>query len=191
MAMEFPRRHAFIRHRSKPPSICYYISGIYDVTLIASNCNSSDTLTRSKYITVYQAPATPTITQAHDTLYCSTNPAYISYQWYFNNTPIPGATDTVFFPAQTGNYNMKVVDTNGCSIAVGINVVGLQSFADYGIAFTLSPNPATDQLILTENKNRGIGNLLFTIFNALGQKLREETITPGGKNIINIANLAS
>ena len=36
-------------------------------------------------------------------------------QWYFYNSPIPGATDTFFEPISSGLYSLVVVNEYGCA----------------------------------------------------------------------------
>lgn len=38
-----------------------------------------------------------------------------SYQWYFNEQPIAGATSGFYFPKQTGIYRVQITDAFGCS----------------------------------------------------------------------------
>lgn len=42
--------------------------------------------------------------------------------WYFNNSPISGATDSVYTLSQAGTYSLLVTDTNGCSSMVDLLV---------------------------------------------------------------------
>jgi hypothetical protein len=37
-----------------------------------------------------------------------------SYQWYLNNTPIPGATSGFYFPTESGVYQVQITDDIGC-----------------------------------------------------------------------------
>jgi hypothetical protein len=37
------------------------------------------------------------------------------YQWYFNEQPIAGATNGVYFPKQSGIYRVQITDAFGCS----------------------------------------------------------------------------
>ncbi|MBX2930143.1 MAG: gliding motility-associated C-terminal domain-containing protein [Saprospiraceae bacterium] len=38
-----------------------------------------------------------------------------TYQWYFNNTALPGATNVTYSTAQLGDYYVEVTDHNGCT----------------------------------------------------------------------------
>jgi len=91
----------------------------YSVTAINGSCSATVEVT----VSVIPAPATPTITQAGDTLYCSHDSSFYSYQWYLNNVAIPGATDSVYVFTQKGTYHVAVSNYLGCSVAVGYTVV--------------------------------------------------------------------
>jgi len=83
---------------------------------------------------------------------CSGNRLYASYQWYFNNTLIKGATDTIYIATENGNYNIAVRDTNGCSFSTGINIIlgihdGFEAIALNSVC--LYPNPAEKSLQFT------------------------------------------
>jgi PKD repeat protein len=82
-----------------PTNICYDVPGLYDVTLITTGPNGSDTLTKDDYITVYSTPPFPTVTQNGYTL--TSSPAN-SYQWQLNSIEIPGATDQSYTVCKQG-----------------------------------------------------------------------------------------
>ena len=137
-----------------PQTVCYLTSGLYDVTLIASNGGGSDTLSLANYITVNPAPPYPQIAQTGDTLTCSYDSTYSSYQWYYNGNIIPGATDSFYVEVlSTGNYNVAVTNQYGCSIAVGI-ILGINDNVSYP-DFSIYPNPVTDQVHIYIPKSTG------------------------------------
>ena len=118
------------------PTHVFSSFGKFNVTLNILSVNNlcipivrSDSTT--EIITVFPTPPTPVITQRYDTLFCSTNNIYRSYQWYFNASLIPGATDTSYVVTQNGNYNVAVTDTNGCLISVGINILSAPPVASF------------------------------------------------------------
>ena len=155
-----------------PQGICYYTPGTYNSRLIASNGGSSDTLTFSNFIKVHAAPPTPVITQHydHDTLFCTTDSTYTSYQWYDSSTVIPGATDTFLVVTHNGNYNVGVTNKFGCKISVGITIViGIQNYT-IGNLFSLSPNPANQSIVISllSAVNKKIE---ITIIDVLGQQV--------------------
>ena len=154
-----------------PQGICYNSAGTFNTTLIASNNVGSDTITFTNFIKVFVSPPTPVITQHHDTLFCSTDPSYTSYQWYDSTTIIPGATGTFFVVAHDGTYNVKVSNETGCQkiAAGGITIinVGFNEFSANNY-ISLSPNPASDQLFIYTS-SRITGKAIISIINVLGQ----------------------
>src|SRR6185295_7923674 len=97
-----------------PSNICYPNAGSYDVQLIATNANGSDTLLLTNYITVYPSPSPQAISQNGDTLFAITGST--SYQWYFNTNIIIGATDYFYVATASGDYNVVATDVNGCEV---------------------------------------------------------------------------
>src|SRR5213075_2620540 len=75
---EFPGGDPSSSTDQNPTNVCYNVPGVYDVTLITTNANGSDTLTLHNYITGYPTPPIPTITQVGYTL--TSSPAS-SYHW--------------------------------------------------------------------------------------------------------------
>src|SRR5262249_35275334 len=140
---DFPGAAPSSSTAQNPQNICYYFGGTYDVTLTVYNSAGSDSVTLLNYVQVFPTPPTPVITPTGNVLHCTTDPSYVSYQWYADTTLIPNATDTFVVISQSGNYNIAVTDTNGCSISVGINIV-LGNLSYIKSHFSMSPNPAGD-----------------------------------------------
>ncbi len=162
-----------------PQNICYNTAGAFNASLIVSNDQGTDTLTFTNYIHVFVAPPTPLITQSNDTLFCSTDPSYTSYQWYDNTTLIPGATDTFLVITHSGNYNVAVHNESGCFISVGINIVaGIQNYTVSNL-FSLSPNPASTQLTIHYSSSVISGNAVISIINVLSQTVLSNSLPFG------------
>ena len=64
-----------------------------------------------------------------------------AWQWYFNNTPIEGATSGTYIMQAAGTYSVMVTGMNGCSTMGGVTnySVGVAEAADLGIS--VYPNP--------------------------------------------------
>ncbi len=81
----------------------------YTVTEVPGN-----TVMSADTIYVYEYPLSPDLT--YDTLnniiYTSVN--NLDMQWYYYNSPIPGATDTFVEPTLSGLYSLLVVNQYGC-----------------------------------------------------------------------------
>jgi hypothetical protein len=66
----------------------------------------------------------------------------VTYQWYLNNSPIQGATSSLYIAQQSGNYQVLVSDTNGCtaiSNGVVVTITGITDITNE--TFTIYPNP--------------------------------------------------
>jgi len=152
---------------ANPQNICYANSGSYDVQLIASNANGTDTLVVSNYITVYPTPPPQSITQSGDTLFAIAGAT--GYQWYFNANVITGATNYFYVAPASGDYNVVATDLNGCEVEAAIfNVVSnVSSIHSEGLYITLSPALSSEKLMIISEK------LIFqvSIFDILGTRL--------------------
>ncbi|CAN5461455.1 hypothetical protein BH11BAC1_BH11BAC1_01790 [soil metagenome] len=152
-----------------PANICYNTPGSYAVSLIASNSNTSDTLTLNSFITVYPYPAPQGITQSGDTL--AANQGAVSYQWYYNGVIIPGATNYIYVAQASGSYNVVCTDANGCEVeAIIFDVVAVVQNIVGSEATIAEPNPFTGGIKISIT-----GNL--RVFDSLGQKVFENNIT--------------
>jgi len=153
-----------------PTTICYNTPGNYPVTLIATNASGSDTLTLNNYMTVYPYPAPQGIMQSSDTLFA--NAGAVGYQWYYNGTLIPGATNYFYVFINDGDYNLVATDANGCEVeAVIFDVINPLSAPEISgrNPFVIFPNPVTDKL--TIQLLQPGQDLEISLFNMLGEKV--------------------
>ncbi len=136
-------------------SSCIYVNqaGNYYVTVTDnSNCTAES---NHIAITVYPLPPV-SISVNGDTLN-----AYgaSSYQWFFNNSLIAGASSATYIANQSGNYSVQVTDSNGCtafSNQTTITVTGVDDlFIDNGLK--VYPNPLTYGVCGLEAGNDFIG----------------------------------
>jgi hypothetical protein len=76
----------------------------------------------------------------------STTP-YISYQWYYNNVAIPGATGPGITMTGNGFYEVEGTDANGCkskSAIAWIQNLGVNGAGANAADVKIYPNPASD-----------------------------------------------
>jgi PKD repeat protein len=134
-----------------PQNVCYNTPGNYGVTLIATNVNGSDTITLANYIAVYPFPPAQGISQGGDTLYA--NQGAVTYQWYYNNVLINGATNYFYVASQSGNYNVVCTDVNDCEVEAAIFDVtaAVQSPGENNM-ITIHPNPVKNELVIEPGK---------------------------------------
>jgi hypothetical protein len=111
------------------------LAGNYYVT---ATDNNGCTVT-SNHVSVTVLPVPPvSITVNGDTLrvYNTSN-----CQWYFDGSPIPGATSPMYIATQQGDYQVQVTDSNGCTstsnkttVSVGVEEISTEAVRVY-------PNP--------------------------------------------------
>ncbi len=124
-------------------------SGSYSVT-VTDSIGCPGTATNITSILVFP-PTFAVITAVGDTLYST--PA-VSYQWYYNGAPIPGATNQSHVAQVSGVYQVVIVDEFGCSdesplveFSPSGNPDGIgEDHIIKGIA--LYPNPGSGQFVL-------------------------------------------
>jgi PKD repeat protein len=128
-----------------PVDICYQDTGHYTVTLVASNPSGTDTLVETNLIYIAPLPEF-NIVRNGDTLFAPAN--YVSYQWYFNGSPLFFDTLYYYNVTQTGDYTVSVVDSFGCPGSEGIlNVtVGMSDLSANRYMINVFPNPAQNYL---------------------------------------------
>jgi len=82
----------------------------------------ANTVTSTDTIHVYDYPIIPNV--VYDTLdnLIYTSADSIAMQWYYYNSPIPGATDTFIEPTSSGVYSLVVVNEYGCT-AISLEVL--------------------------------------------------------------------
>ena len=104
-------------------------------------------------VTTCPSVATVSITANGALLTASTTG--ISYQWYYNNSPINNATNQSFTATQDGNYTVKVTYQLGCVTSApytyGNGGVG---FDENIVAFKLFPNPVSSMLNVVNTSGR-------------------------------------
>lgn len=154
------------------PTAILLNSTTYTVTISNGNCVATKTVT----VNVRPFLKTPLITQSNDTLYCSIDPSYSSYQWYFNTVLIPGATNPNLYVTQGGNYNVAVYDEYGCGISVGIILGTNESNLLQGHDLYLYPNPAGEHLFIRCNELAMRNNTKVSVFNVVGEQVMVEYV---------------
>ena len=167
----FPGANPSVSTDQNPTNICYNTPGNYNVQLIATNSTTSDTLVLPNYITVYPNPSPQGIMQSGDTLFA--NPGATSYQWYYNGTLIPGATNYFYLATVSGDYNVVATDENDCEVEAVINdvIAGLTPALSEGEGVTAFPNPVTETLTVNRKKLIGTAEAEISIYNVIGEKI--------------------
>jgi len=120
--------------------------GEYQVLIVDTTCSSL----LSTVVAVTQETAIePTVSVSGDTLV--SNLPCDDCQWLFDGEPIPGATGQFYVATQSGTYELEITSPNGCKYqSSGVELV--ISSTDLPVSvhhFSLSPNPAQNQVLLT------------------------------------------
>ena len=174
-----------------PASICYNLPGQYDVQLIATNANGSDTLLLTNYITVFPNPPPQGIAQSGDTLFA--NPGAVSYQWFMNGSLVAGATDYFYVATGSGDFNVVATDANGCEVEAAIfDVIAAVHFAADEDLPLIFPNPVNEQLAI-QFMHHGNIEPTITIYNLLGEVLLTPSMLMSNTNrgVIDVSALAN
>lgn len=136
----------------------------YTVTITNTAIGCSETA--SVTVNVNPAPAQPVITENGGTL--SSTPA-VSYQWYFNGSPIPGATAADYTPINDGNYQVMIFDSNNCSSLSEIFEAITSAEPVVSDEIKIYPNPASGTLYISGSQS--IHELTASFYDACGQKV--------------------
>jgi N-acetylglucosamine-6-sulfatase len=108
-----------------------------------------------------------------------------TYQWYYNDVIIWGATSNKFNAGLPGNHKCTVVDLNGCS-STSKNFLVIQTFKEgpeeipylHDAEILLFPNPATDNFTLEFTSNSEFfGEGRISIKNMLGAEIFTQNTT--------------
>jgi PKD repeat protein len=173
----FPGASPNFSNEQVAQQICYSEPGLYPVSLIVSNANSSDTLAISNYIQVFDVVA-PTISFVDNQLTCSTTSS--AYLWFLNGALLNGITSQSFQPTQTGEYMVSVPSQQGCysnSEPFTLNILGM---VEVDSDFTISPNPASNFIHVQFPQLYKSGTL--EIINAQGELLNRMSVN-GSENM--------
>jgi hypothetical protein len=139
-------------------------------------------------VTVHPSP-NPTITRIGNTL--STDPNFAVYQWYRNNTAIPGATQNTYTATQDGGYRVDVADFNGCDSTSATTVIvflGVSASPAIEAQIVVYPNPTQDNLTIDG------GTLMLkdvSIINSTGVKVYQQEMSPQTKTTLALGALAA
>jgi PKD repeat protein len=98
------------------PTVTYWEPGIFDVTLIASNQEGSDTLVRKNYITVLATPSVDISVDYSDFTVSLTATAIngYSYQWDLGDGNVAQGSAVVHTYTQSGTYEVVLTVTGPC-----------------------------------------------------------------------------
>jgi len=119
---------------------------------------------------------------------------FYSYQWYYNNVPISGATSYYYVATQDGDYGIVVGNANGCQSGVNIPnvIIGVTELSDSN-GFMIYPNPSDGQFKISYNSVTN-ETAVISIIDKIGQVVKsvEYKLASGSNKIeMNTKELAS
>ncbi len=157
-----------------PTNICYSANGSYDVTLIATNSDGSDTLTQTGYITV-GLPVVVTISgnlviNACESTTLYADPTDGTYAWSSGSSTSPQVTVS---PTVTTDYTVTYTSPAGCTDSETTTVV-VENIFTYYMPTGFSPNGDGINDII-QVQGRGIDYINLKIFDRIGEKVFETT----------------
>lgn len=155
------------------PNFTYATSGIYTISLVASN-NAGVSSLYTNTINVLDPMQTPTISLSGNVLSSS---APTGNQWYVNSYLIPGATSQTYTPQFNGIHYVISTDPNFCNSApsntISVIDVGIQNYTNFK-TLLIYPNP-TNGLFTIEIENLK-DNTIIELVDELGQLIHHTFI---------------
>ena len=168
--------------------VSYNTAGDYDVTLISTNINGSDTLFDPNIITVHPNPATPVINVNNGEL--STIPGF-NYNWYWDGFELSNTDTNAINVIQSGHYHVIITDANGCQAVSDSVQVYFANLETNEAEITIFPNPVEDHLNVNFTLlNHQSYSILIT--NIIGQSVVQPQIISGtGQIAVSTEELSS
>ncbi len=161
------------------PDLTINTAGNYSVTETNQfGCNNSSV---NETVVVYALPPSPNLMVSGGEIISG---ASGNLQWYFNGTPISGATQSTLLYADTGMYMLSVTSADGCinSSSIYINTPsGLYAVQQSG-SFSVYPNPAKDVLMIKSSKQIGNEYTPVTIYDVNGKEVYHQYLNLNSKS---------
>jgi PKD repeat protein len=189
------------------PTVMYYNTGSFDVTLTVSDGTNTSTLTLEDYITVNTTPDVPAMPEG-ETVVCSNNPEMLTQE--YTTTGSAGATtyDWLLEPAEAGeitgsgttatvnytelwegNATISVKAVNDCGESDYSESLSVECYVCDGIevdalaGIRIYPNPNNGSFIINMDEANP-ENISVTIYNSIGEVVFEQNdIISGSINI--------
>jgi hypothetical protein len=169
--------------------VIWYDSSSGNIKLVQTNiagCKDSANIN----VTILATPAKPSIQQLSDGQLVSSYPSW--NQWYFNGSPIQGATSRILKPTKNGYYSVKVIPPNGCESDMSDSIYVIVSSVDSDnqidvLAFELQGNIL--RLVRLYDNGQKIN---FTIGDFVGRELIRGEMLPSVSSVeIDLAGVSN
>ncbi|MCB9223312.1 MAG: T9SS type A sorting domain-containing protein [Crocinitomicaceae bacterium] len=163
-------------------TVTYNTSGTYNVKLISSNFNGSDTLEQIDILNVYDIPLVPVISVNAGTL--STIAGY-SYEWYWDNDALSVQDTNNICVTQPGYYHVVITDGHGCKNSSSEVYVEILRIGENQISFLVFPNPTNGTIYVTTQQPLQ-EDYLVSVSGVDGKLVKQQLSFAKGSNMIQI-----
>lgn len=143
----------------------YYF--LYDMQLRTTECMSE------KGAVVATVATKPTVSRTGNTL---TSSSATGNQWFFNGSPIAGATSQNHVATQSGNYSVRVTDNFGCQMFsddINVTLTAVEPVTPSSVELLVSPNPSNG-IFTVRYKAERKDDLRMEVVNTLGQRVHNK-----------------
>jgi hypothetical protein len=166
---------------STNPQLYATQSGNYSIT----NSNQCGVSVSNMFGVVIHAIPVPSITYQDTMLVCT--PSGLSYQWYFNNAPLIGNSNTLTTSAD-GVYSVVLIDSNGCSgTSTSFNLITTEINKNKNLtAISIYPNPAANELHIQMSSSTQV----IQVYDVLGNELHLPLKIQNNIHTLNIQELS-
>ncbi len=130
---------------SKSPQVVFNATGTYQVVLEATNAFGTD---KDTILINAEILPLPVINANNNLLSCTPGTGF-TYQWFYNGTPIAGATSSTYTTTQDGYFHVEMTGTS-CTVSSNqyLSITfDLEEFAQ-SIDLRVFPNPVKDNLTI-------------------------------------------
>ncbi len=163
------------------PVVVYEQPGIFDVVLIASNANGTDTFSQVAFVEVIAAPTSSWTYEVNEGTVTFNNSSTnaTSYEWNFGDGNTSTEENPVHTYQQNGEYEVTLTAFNDCGFASNTTTITVIVSAVEEIpgiqVFEVFPNPNSGRFTLLL-EGSPLDELTLSLANAIGQQLLEERV---------------
>ncbi|HLP14556.1 MAG TPA: T9SS type A sorting domain-containing protein [Flavobacteriales bacterium] len=114
----------------------------------------------------------------------------ISYQWYLDGNPIPGATSPTYTTTANGNYAVEVTFAGGCTGISSYYPVGVIGIAEQELTYGIYPNPTTGLVTIEFSNLAAIEGSLVQVRDVSGRLIVSPVMIEQKKMLLDISTYA-
>lgn len=130
---------------------CAVGTAVVDYTITYQQILPSPSILSVDTVHISGFPAIPTVAWDSIPHTLSANDLGESYQWYFNGSPISGATDTSHIVQNSGLYHLVAINANGC---VSFSDTTLAIYCDTAFVPLTTMNAAGNLIVLNSSTSQ-------------------------------------